>query len=192
MYLTFLGIVPDVSWHFLEGIHKIPEIYLVANWIHLSLIRPLWFWGLNLILLFFTAKNMREWPDYLLRLCKNRGCLGRHWHHSHDKMDQAFPLCFCILQAIKNWMMGRPGNEASIYMFQILYWVLERLTMLAVCYDIYSMMRWDCEQSWHAVAVDMSPAQNALMELKLAAITHLSYEDFLCVLGETEDSNSRR
>jgi len=29
------------------------------------------------------------------------------------KMDQAFPLCFCILQAIKNWMMGRPGNEAS-------------------------------------------------------------------------------
>lgn len=38
----------------------------------------------------------------------------------------------------------------------------------------------------------MSPAQNALMELKLAAIAHLSYEDFLCVLGETEDTNSRR
>ena len=27
-------------------------------------------------------------------------------------MDQSFPLCFCILQAIKNWMVGRPGNEA--------------------------------------------------------------------------------
>ena len=38
----------------------------------------------------------------------------------------------------------------------------------------------------------MSPAQNALMELKLVAIAHLSYEDFLCVLGETDDSNSRR
>ena len=38
--------------------------------------------------------------------------LGRHWRHSCDKMDQAFPLCFCTLQAIKNWMVRRPGNEA--------------------------------------------------------------------------------
>ena len=29
------------------------------------------------------------------------------------KMDQAFPLHFCILQAIKNWTVGRPGNEAK-------------------------------------------------------------------------------
>ena len=29
----------------------------------------------------------------------------------HDKMDQAFPLCFCILQTIENWAVGRPGNE---------------------------------------------------------------------------------
>ena len=28
--------------------------------------------------------------------------LGRHWRHSCDKMDQAFPLCYCILQAIEN------------------------------------------------------------------------------------------
>ena len=27
-------------------------------------------------------------------------------------MDQAFPLRFCILQAIKNWTVGRPGNGA--------------------------------------------------------------------------------
>ena len=39
--------------------------------------------------------------------------LGRHWRHSHDKMDQAFPLCFCILQAIKNWTVGRTLNEAT-------------------------------------------------------------------------------
>ena len=38
--------------------------------------------------------------------------LGRHWRHSHDKMDQAFPLRLCIPQVIKNWMVGRPGNEA--------------------------------------------------------------------------------
>ena len=29
-------------------------------------------------------------------------------------MEQAFPLCFCILEAIKNWTVGRPGNEARI------------------------------------------------------------------------------
>ena len=38
--------------------------------------------------------------------------LGRHWHHSHDKCSQAFPLHFSILQAIRNWTVGRPGNEA--------------------------------------------------------------------------------
>ena len=31
------------------------------------------------------------------------------WTNGH----QAFPFCFCILQAIKNWMVGRPGNEAT-------------------------------------------------------------------------------
>ena len=38
--------------------------------------------------------------------------LGRHWHHSHDKCSQAFPLHFCKLQAIRNWTVGRPGKEA--------------------------------------------------------------------------------
>ena len=33
------------------------------------------------------------------------------------------------------------------------------------------------------VAVDMSPAQNSILELKLAAIQHLSYEEFLQLLG---------
>ena len=31
-----------------------------------------------------------------------------------SKMDQAFPLHFCILSLIKNWMVGRPGNKASV------------------------------------------------------------------------------
>ena len=31
---------------------------------------------------------------------------------SHGKMDQAFLLHFRILQAIKNWMVGRSGNKA--------------------------------------------------------------------------------
>ena len=39
--------------------------------------------------------------------------LGGHGSHPHDKMDQAFPLRFFILQVIKNWTVGRPGNETS-------------------------------------------------------------------------------
>ena len=42
--------------------------------------------------------------------------LGRYWHHSRDKMDQAFPLRFCTLQAIKNWTVERPENEASPFL----------------------------------------------------------------------------
>ena len=35
--------------------------------------------------------------------------IGRHWRHSRDKMDQAFPLRFCILQTMdggKGWERG--------------------------------------------------------------------------------------
>ena len=45
-----------------------------------------------------------------------------------------------------------------------------------------------------AVAIDMSPVQNALLEIKLAAIRHLEYRDYLCLLGEkaeTQGSHSR-
>ena len=30
-------------------------------------------------------------------------------------MGQAFPLHFCILQAIESWTAGRPGDEANFY-----------------------------------------------------------------------------
>ena len=35
-----------------------------------------------------------------------------------DKMDQAFPLYFCILQVIKNWTVRRPGNEVLVYLYR--------------------------------------------------------------------------
>ena len=38
----------------------------------------------------------------------------------------------------------------------------------------------------------MSPAQNAILELKLAAIKVLSYEDYLLLLGEREDPQKQR
>ena len=40
--------------------------------------------------------------------------LGRHWRHSRDKMDQAFPLHFYVLQVFKNWTVGRPGNKTAM------------------------------------------------------------------------------
>ena len=35
-----------------------------------------------------------------------------------------------------------------------------------------------------SVAVDMSVAQNSLLELKVAAIAHLDYHDYLLLIGE--------
>ena len=47
---------------------------------------------------------------------------------------------------------------------------------------------WNCltfmSSTVYIVAIDMSPAQNALLEIKLAAIRHLQYHDYLCLLGE--------
>ena len=40
----------------------------------------------------------------------------------------------------------------------------------------------------NVVAVDINPAENALLELKIAAIKHLSYENYLLVLGDKRDS----
>ena len=45
--------------------------------------------------------------------------------------------------------------------------------------------------SVHAVAVDLSQAQNSLLELKLAGIRCLSHHDFLVLLGETDDKLKR-
>ena len=43
-------------------------------------------------------------------------CILSNGDHPHIiQMDQAFPLHFCILRAIKNWTVGRPGNEASVH-----------------------------------------------------------------------------
>ena len=39
---------------------------------------------------------------------------------------------------------------------------------------------------FHTVAIDVLAEENALLELKIAAIKHLNYEDYLTVLGETE------
>ena len=41
-------------------------------------------------------------------------CLPRYTkHHLHDKNGPGLPLHFHILQAIKNWTIGRPENEAT-------------------------------------------------------------------------------
>lgn len=44
----------------------------------------------------------------------------------------------------------------------------------------------------HTVAVDVDPAESALLEYKIAAIKHLSYEEYLLVLGDKEDTMQKR
>ena len=58
----------------------------------------------------------------------------RHWYYLCDKIDKAFPLHFCILSLIKNWMVGRPGNKASVCMCTITVgvWIL----MLVPVWDV--------------------------------------------------------
>ena len=43
-----------------------------------------------------------------------------------------------------------------------------------------------------AVAVDLLPTKNALLEFKIAAIKHLNYEEFLIILGDKEGSPQMR
>ena len=43
-----------------------------------------------------------------------------------------------------------------------------------------------------SVAVDLNPSQSAVLELKLAAIKYLNYEEYLLLLGETGDSINQR
>jgi len=46
---------------------------------------------------------------------------------------------------------------------------------------------------WHsAVAVDMSVAQNSLLELKMAAIRHLKYIEFVKLIGAMDASEEER
>ena len=35
-------------------------------------------------------------------------------HYWCDKMDKAFLLCYCILQAFVNWTVGRPRNNFAV------------------------------------------------------------------------------
>ena len=37
------------------------------------------------------------------------------WRHTRDSFSQAFPLRFCILQAIKNWRREQPENKANTH-----------------------------------------------------------------------------
>ena len=57
-----------------------------------------------------TPQSWLHYVTWSILFLHNRGFKG----HSRHEIDQAFPFCYCILQAIKNWMVGRPGNEARL------------------------------------------------------------------------------
>lgn len=60
----------------------------------------------------------------------------------------------------------------------------------ATClYTLYKLQRAHsyCFSYWpNTVAIDISYAQSSLLEIKLAAIKHLHYGDYLCLLGEKD------
>ena len=62
---------------------------------------------------------MREMHSFNGRPLPPSVYLGRH---SRYKIYQASPLRFCILQAIENWMVGRPGNEARVDLYMYSVW----------------------------------------------------------------------
>ena len=56
-----------------------------------------------------THENMFDIPDHSF---SQQPYIGRHGHHSHGEIYQAFPLHFCILKWSKTgW--GKPGNRLS-------------------------------------------------------------------------------
>lgn len=40
--------------------------------------------------------------------------------------------------------------------------------------------------------MDISAAQNSILELKIAAISHMTYEDYIVLLGEAPGSDNKR
>ena len=64
---------------------------------------PLLSWYRTLEWLLYTIACLCKKPWQLLCLC----C------RLHVKINQAFSLLFCILQAIKNWSQEKPENEAN-------------------------------------------------------------------------------
>ena len=51
------------------------------------------------------------WVNWCTTIQQNMFALTATWHHAHDSFYQAFPLRFCILQAIKNWRREWLGNK---------------------------------------------------------------------------------
>ena len=56
------------------------------------------------------------------------GRLGNEANGSHGEINQAFSLCICVMQAIKNWKWGGPGNEAK------------GVTIVGFCYSCIMLM----------------------------------------------------
>ena len=57
---------------------------------------------------------LRRTSRFFVGHCPLMSTLTSTWCHAHDSFSQAFPLCFCMLQVIKNWRLERPGNEATL------------------------------------------------------------------------------
>ena len=56
-----------------------------------------------------TGLNIHRWA--LFRMCSPS--VYQTSLHNYDQIFQAFPLCICLLQAIKDWGWEQPQKEAN-------------------------------------------------------------------------------
>ena len=80
----------------------------------------------------FLDKILQEVPqDYLSGTAPS--CLPSHLPDVMHMTLQAFPLHFCVLQAIKNWRWEQPGNEASVSGLRSIFLVMCTIAVFAFC-----------------------------------------------------------
>ena len=94
--------------------------------------------------------------------------LGRRWRHSRDKKDQVFPLCFCILQAIKHWTVGRPENKSSRYP-HIVFNKKHTAYVIPILINPYANMGGVCKWSWHHSGTLSSSITSKSLWMRLTA-----------------------
>ena len=71
---------------------------------------------------------------------------------------QKWTLRFCILQAIKNWRWGRPGNKAKFYYQTLLFnfsriWFRYYIIIYLSCYTLHWEIFW-CQHHVKTIGLD--------------------------------------
>ena len=116
--------------------------------------------------------------------------LGRHWHHSCDKIYNIPACILAYLQVIENWTMGRPGNEAIVLRTNHLRLTMSLLPRLWVsCPDHESHAQTMCTSRHAMVKLNFLALPPWLMRLRdcvhvafpyISKILHLFFSITMC------------